>query len=94
VADKTTLVLPGRKLSVPILLKRTLQIAVAVALTALVALAVVLANGMLIGRNATLQAGIATWLTFIKRPEIQTTMLLTAAVSVLFVYWQRDHEKR
>ena len=93
-ADKTTLVLPGRKLSVPILLKRTLQIAVAVALTALVALAVVLANGMLIGRNATLQAGIATWLTFIKRQEIQTTMLLTAAVSVLFVYWQRDHEKR
>ncbi|HRD75041.1 MAG TPA: hypothetical protein PK264_03745 [Hyphomicrobiaceae bacterium] len=93
-ADKTTLVLPGRKFTVSKVLKRTLQIAVAVSLTSLLALVVVIANGMLIGRGATLQAGVATWLSFIKRPDIQTTMLLTAVVSVLLVYWQRDHEKR
>jgi hypothetical protein len=34
------------------------------------------------------------WLAFINRPDIQGTMVLTAIVTVLFVYWQRDSERR
>jgi hypothetical protein len=91
-ADKTTLVLPGKKMVVPRVLKRTLQIALAFALTAAVALAVVVVNVLLTGKGGTVMSGYGVWLAFMKRPDIQATMLLTAAVSVLLVYWQRDHE--
>lgn len=91
--DKTVLALPGRKLSVPRLFKRALQISMAVLLTAAVVLAFVVANSMLLGRGGPLQA-IGAWLTFIKRPDIQATVILTAIVTVLFVYWQRDRERK
>lgn len=93
-SDKTTLVMPGvKKMSVPKLLKRTLQVAAAVALTCGVVLALVVGNGMLVGRGNSMQAW-STWLAFINRPDILTTMILTALVTVLFVYWQRDQERR
>jgi hypothetical protein len=92
-ADRTMLVMPGRKMSVPVLLKRTLQIAMAVALTAGVALALVVGSAWLLGRAASFN-GFAAWLAFVKRPDIQATATLTAAVTVLFVYWQRDHERK
>jgi hypothetical protein len=91
-ADKTTLVLPGKRLSVPRVVKRTLQVAVSVGLTALVALAIVVGNGFLLPRGKALQ-GWDQWLAFINRSDIQATMVLTALVTVLFVYWQRDHER-
>jgi hypothetical protein len=91
--DKTILAVPGKKLPVPRVVKRTLQVATAVALTAAVALACILGNGMLIGRGTALQ-GLNLWLGFIKRPDIQATTVLTALVTVLFVYWQRDRERR
>jgi branched-subunit amino acid transport protein len=84
----------GKKLTVPRILKRSLQIAVAVGLTALVFLVVIVGNGVLVGRQTSLQAGITVWLAFIKRPEILATMVLTAFVSVLFVYWQRNQERK
>lgn len=90
-SEKTILALPGRKLSVPRLFKRTMQISVAVALTAALVLAFVVANSMLIGRGGPLQA-VSAWLTFIQRPDIQATGILTAMVTVLFIYWQRDRE--
>lgn len=93
-SDKTTLVMPGvKKMTVPKLVKRSLQVAMAVGLTCLVVLALVFGNGMLMGRGSTWQAWSA-WLGFINRPDILTTMILTALVTVLFVYWQRDHERR
>ena len=64
------------------------------ALTAAVFLAVIVGNGLLVGRQASLQAGINLWLAFIKRPDILATMFLTALVTVLFVYWQRNQERR
>jgi hypothetical protein len=33
-------------------------------------------------------------LSFIQRLEIQGNLLLTAMVTVLLVYWQRDKERR
>ena len=91
--DKTTLVFPGKKLSVPRIVKRLIQITAAVALTSLVVLLVMLGNGLLLARGTFVQ-GYQLWLSFMKRPDIQTVMVLTAAVSVLFVYWQRDRERR
>jgi hypothetical protein len=92
--ETTLLVVSGKKLTVPRLLKRTLQVAIAVALTAGVFLVVIVGNGLLVGRQASLQAGITLWLAFVKRPDILATMFLTALVTVLFVYWQRNQERR
>jgi hypothetical protein len=92
--ETTLLVVSGKKLTVPRLLKRILQVTIAVALTAAVFLLVIVGNGLLVGRQASLQAGINLWLAFIKRPDILATMVLTALVTVLFVYWQRNQERR
>jgi hypothetical protein len=92
--DRTMLVVAGKRLPVPRLLKRLLQVAIAVALTAAVLFVVIVGNGFLVGRGTTLQAGYNAWLAFVRRSDILTTMVLTACVSVLFVYWQRDRERR
>lgn len=93
-ADKTVLVMPGKKkLSVPRVLKRSLQVAAAVVLTALVVLGIVIGNGFLLPRGKPLQ-GWDIWLAFINRTDILATMVLTAIVTVLFVYWQRDQERK
>ena len=91
-SDKTVLAVPGRKLSVPRLFKRTLQVSIASLLTAVVALTFILANNMLPGGGGPARA-LTTWLAFIKRPDIQATIVLTAIVTMLFVYWQRDRER-
>ena len=93
-ADKTTLVLPGSKMTVSTTLKRTLQVALSVLLTAAVVLAVVLINTMMISRTGSASQGVTTWLAFVQRGDIQATMILTSLVTVLFVYWQRDKERR
>ena len=92
-SDKTILVVPGKKLSVPRVFKRTLQIAAAVALTSVVALLILVGNNLLVPRGRLLQ-GWEIWLTFINRTDILATMVLTALVTVWFVYWQRDHERK
>ena len=92
-SEKTILAVPGKKMSVPKAFKRTVQVASAVGLTALVALAIVVGNGFLMARGKPLQ-GWDAWLAFIYRSDILATMVLTALVTVLFVYWQRDHERK
>ena len=92
-AETTMLVMAGRKMSVTRLFKRLVQMALAVALTAGVFFVVIAGNGYLTGR-ATFQAGFNAWLAFVQRTDILTTMVLTAAVTVLLVYWQRDQERR
>jgi hypothetical protein len=54
---------------------------------------VIAGNGYLQGRT-TFQAGFNAWLAFIQRTDILTTMVLTAAVTVLLVYWHRDQERK
>ena len=93
-ADTTQLVMAGRKLSMPRFLKRLVLVALAVAVTAAVFFVVIVGNGFLVGRGTTLQAGFNAWVAFVRRPDILTTMALTALVSILLVYWQRDRERR
>lgn len=92
-ADKTTLVLPGKKFSVPRFLKRIVQVTFAVALTALVSFAVIAGNTLLTDKKAQMLKGVDQWLSFIYRPDILATMVLTAFVTVMLVYWQRDMER-
>ena len=80
--ETTLLVVAGKKLRVPRVLKRALQIAVAVG------------DGLLSGRVSSVQAATANWLAFVRRPDILAIMTLTALVTVLFVYWQRDQERK
>jgi hypothetical protein len=91
-SDKTILAVRGKRMSVPRAFKRTLQVAIAVGLTAFVALAIVVGNGFLLAKGKPLQ-GWDVWLAFINRADILATMVLTAIVTVLFVYWQRDQER-
>jgi hypothetical protein len=63
--ETTVLVVPGKKISVPRFLKRILQIAIGVALTSAVFLVMIVGNGMVVGRNASLQSGMNAWLAFI-----------------------------
>jgi ABC-type sulfate transport system permease subunit len=92
--ETTMLVVAGKKMSVPRLLKRALQVAMAVAMTAFVFLVVIVGNGAVAGRGASFQAGMSAWWAFIKRPDILSTMVLTALVAVLIVYWQRNQERK
>jgi ABC-type sulfate transport system permease subunit len=92
-SETTQLVMAGSRFSVPRLVKRLVQAGLAVALTAAVFFLMIAGNGYLVGRT-TFQAGFAAWLAFIRRPDILTTMVLTAIVTVILVYWQRDKERK
>jgi hypothetical protein len=92
-AETTQLVMAGKRMSVPRLFKRLAQIALSVAVTAAVFFVMIAGNGYLVGRT-TLRAGFNAWLAFIQRSDILATMVLTAVVTVLVMYWQRDQERR
>ena len=89
---KTMLVMPGKKFSVSRLVKQAAQTAAGVAFGALAIGIVMVVNGLLTGRG-TPMALINVWMAFIKRGDILASMVLTAAATVLFVYWQRDKER-
>jgi hypothetical protein len=91
--ETTILVLAGKKLKVPRIVKRVLQIAVSVGLTLFVVLVIQVGDALLAGRVSSLQAATANWLAYIRRPDILAIMTLTAIVTVLFVYWHRDRER-
>jgi hypothetical protein len=92
--EKTVLALPaGKKTAIPRVLKRLVQIALAVAFSSAVFLAMIVGNGMLVGRGGSFQVGWNAWLAFIKRPDILGTMVVTSVVTVLVIYWMRDREK-
>jgi hypothetical protein len=89
---KTMLVMPGKKFSVTKAIKRTVQALTGAALSAGVIGLLMVTNGLLTNRGTFAQL-FATWMNFIKRGDIFATILLTAATTVLFVYWQRDKER-
>lgn len=92
-SDRTQFAIGRHKVGMPRVLKRSLQVVISAALTASVVLAIVMSNTLLMGRGGSL-TGLDVWYAFIKRGDIIATMLLTALVTVAFVYWQRDRERR
>ncbi|MDX2289648.1 MAG: hypothetical protein NW217_12605 [Hyphomicrobiaceae bacterium] len=93
-SDRTMLVMPGRRVSVPKAVKRSIQVGMSVVLTSLALLIVLGGSTMLVGKTKSPVQAFEQWLGFIRQPEILTTMVLTALVTVALVYWQRDHERR
>ncbi len=91
--DHTQLAIGRTSLSVPRLTKRAIQVVTAIALTAAVSLLIVLINNMLTSKGGWSQ-GLDVWLGFIRRSDILGTIVLTAIVTVGFVYWQRGRDKQ
>ena len=81
--ERTMLVAAGKKAMVPRLLKRADQITATVALTAGVLLIVIVGNGFLVGKAPSFKTGWNIWLSFVQRPDILSTMFLTAIVAVV-----------
>lgn len=93
-SDRTQFAIARNKtVAMPRVMKRSLQVAIAAGLTLLVALFVMMANGFLSGRSGSL-SGLDLWLAFVRRADIIATVVLTALVTVSFLYWQRDRERR
>lgn len=88
-SDRTQLAIGRNNISVPRLTKRALEVIIATAVTGLVSLAVLLLNNVLTGRGGWLN-GFDVWLSFIRRPDILGTIVLTAICTVGFLQWQRD----
>lgn len=91
--DRTMIAVGRSAFSVPRLMKRALEVAIATALTALMSLVVVLTNAMLTAKGGYAQ-GLELWFQFIRRSDIIGTILLTAIVTVSYLFWQRRHDKR
>lgn len=89
---KTMLVMPGKKMSVSRLVKQLAQTVAGVACGALAIGVVMVVNGLLTGRGTTM-SWINVWTNFIQRGDIIASMVMTAAATVMFVYWQRDKER-
>jgi uncharacterized membrane protein YhaH (DUF805 family) len=87
-SDRTMIDVAGKTLLVPRLAKRALQILTGMGLTALLTLAIIVANNMLTAKGGS-ASGFSAWLAFIQRPEIIGTMLLSTIVTVLYLHWDR-----
>ncbi|HMN36486.1 MAG TPA: hypothetical protein PKD49_02070 [Hyphomicrobium sp.] len=88
-SDRTQLAIGRNTLNVPRVTKRALEVFVATGVTGMVSLLILLLNNVLTGRGGWLN-GFDVWMSFIRRPDILGTMLLTAICTVAFLQWQRD----
>jgi len=85
-SDRTMLLFGRSTYSVPKATKRALQVLIAVAVTAVTILVVLSLNNVLTTHSGW-RAGFDAWLAFIRRSDILGTMVLTAAITVVSVYW-------
>ena len=92
-SDRTMLASGRSSFSVTRLTKRAVQSVVATGLAALASFLILMLNNVLTARSGW-QQGLEVWLAFIRRSDILGTMILTAIVTVAFIYWQRDNERR
>jgi ABC-type sulfate transport system permease subunit len=92
-SDRTQLAIGNSTFSVTRLTKRAMQVVISSALTAFAAFVILLLNNVLTARSGFSQ-GFDAWYAFIRRSDILGTIALTAMVTVLFIYWQRDRERR
>ena len=86
-SDRTMIAFGRSSYSVPRLAKRALQVLTAAGLTALAAFLIIMANSLLLGRGVT--PGFDIWLAFIRRPEIMGSILLTAIVTIGYLFWEK-----
>ncbi len=92
-SDRTQLAIGRSNFSVTRLTKRMTQVAISSALTAFAAFVILMLNNVLTARSGFTQ-GFDAWYAFIRRSDIIGTIVLSALVTVAFIYWQRDKERR
>jgi hypothetical protein len=74
------------------IVRKGLDVVIAVALTAAVAFVIVISNSFLVGRAS--WHGFNIWYAFILRPDILGTMILTALVTVAYHVWAQGGRPR
>ncbi len=72
----------------PPVMQKALDVAISIALTAAVVFVVTGVNGFLMSRGG-LWTGFRQWQAFIGRGDILGTMILTAMVTIAYVFWQQ-----
>ena len=92
-SDRTMLAFGRSTYSVPRMTKRAFQVLLAVALTAGAALIILSLNNVLTTQSGWRQ-GVNAWFAFIRRSDILGTIVLTAVVTVVSVYWTPDTSKK
>lgn len=75
------------------LVKRTFDVLLPIALTAAVALIIIVGSSFLLAKGNAWQ-GFEAWLGFIKRLDTLATITLTALVTATYVLWRQGRERR
>jgi len=70
------------------MMKKAMDVLIAVALTSAVVFVIVVANSFLLTRGGSAQ-GLRVWMAFIGRQDILGMMILTACVTMGYALWQR-----
>jgi hypothetical protein len=69
-------------------MQRVLDVIIATALTAAVVFVIVVINAFLMSRGGSF-TGFKLWYSFVGRPDILGTMILTSLVTFAYVFWQQ-----
>lgn len=77
----------------PPVMRKVLDVLIAIALTAAVAFLIVVSNSFLMSRGNYVQ-GFNLWYAFILRPDILGTIVLTALVTIGYLFWQQGRRPR
>lgn len=80
-------------MKMPALLKKLLDTAVAIGLTMGLVLVMVVISNLLVARSNS-WSGFKLWYAFMSRPDILGTIILTAIVSMTYVFWQQRGRPR
>ena len=72
----------------PPVMRKLVDVATAIGLTAAVVFVIIFTNSFLTARGGSVH-GFNTWYTFILRPDILGTMILTALVTMAYFIWQQ-----
>ncbi len=74
-------------------MRKAIDVLTAIGLTAAVFLVIVVANSFLLSRG-NYTYGFNIWYAFILRPDILGTIVLTAVVSMAYVFWKQAGRPR
>lgn len=75
------------------IMRKGLDVVIAIVLTAAAAFVIVISNSFLVGRGSSWH-GVNVWYAFILRPDILGTMILTALVTVAYFVWLQTRRPR
>ena len=75
-------------MKMPPFVKKVIDTAIAIGLTMGLVLVMVVISNLLVARSNS-WAGFKLWYAFMSRPDILGTIILTAVVSMAYVFWQQ-----